>query len=387
MQKRILKSDGTPVSLLGMGAMRLPTVNNQAANIDKEAAFAMFDYAYANGVNYFDTAYPYHMGQSEIITGKALSRYPRESWLLANKLPGWLLQEVGDAERIFNEQLEKCGVEYFDFYLCHNIQKRDLTKYPEFKVMEFLSRMKAEGKIRRLGFSFHEDIEFLEKVCSYYDWDFGQLQLNYLDWELQDAKTQYAILEKYNIPCIVMEPVRGGALADLCPEANAIFKNAAPDKSIASWAMRYAADFPNVLTVLSGASDMEQMQDNIRTMSSFAPLSKAERKTIAAALAVFKEKFSLPCTACRYCMDCPAGIDIPAMLAIYNQYLLSKNGWEYHACYSGFPEGARARNCTACGICMEHCPQSIDIPEQMRRITAETNKLFKQFTRRRGGDI
>ena len=387
MQKRIFKRDNTAVSLLGMGAMRLPTVNNQAAQIDKDAAFAMFDYAYENGVNYFDTAYPYHMGQSEIITGEALSRYPRESWMLANKLPGWLLKNAGDTERIFNEQLEKCGVEYFDFYLCHNIQKHVLAKYSEFKVMEFLSRMKAEGKIRRLGFSFHEDIDFLETVCAYHDWDFGQLQLNYLDWELQDAKTQYAILEKHDIPCIVMEPVRGGALADLCPESNAVFKNAAADKSIASWAMRYAADLPNVLTVLSGASDMEQMRDNVLTMSGFSPLTAAEREAIAQALAIYKEKFSLPCTACRYCMDCPSGIDIPAMFSIYNQYLLSKNDWEYHAFYSEFPQAARAHNCTACGVCMEHCPQSIDIPEQMRLITAEAKKLFKQFTRRRGGDI
>lgn len=375
MEMRQYRDTDVKVSLLGMGCMRLPKVDPEKEDIDYEKAQEIIDYAYANGVNYFDTAYGYHGGQSELFVGQALKKYPRESFFLASKMPIWCVKEKGDVERIFNEQLQRCQTDYFDFYLFHSQNAANFQKCQEFGVYEFLSQMKAEGKIRRLGFSFHDTPEVLRHICDTYPWDFAQIQLNYLDWEMQDAKTQYQILNDREIPVIVMEPVRGGALASPCEAADILFREERPDKSVASWAIRFAASLPGVLTVLSGMSNMEQVRDNVDTMTRFEPLTDREREVINEALEAYRKKDTVPCTGCRYCMDCPFGVDIPKMFSLYNHYVLDRDGEDYLEAYEAQPESERADQCQACGACMEKCPQHIRIPDQMVTIRETVEKI------------
>ncbi len=376
METRLFENIGAKVSLLGFGCMRLPTVAGEDGKIDYDAAAAAIDYAYKNGVNYFDTAYGYHSGQSELFIGKALSQYPRDSFFLADKMPPWFVNEKGDVERIFNEQLKKCGVDYFDFYLEHSLNAELYDRLESFDAYSFLSRMKSEGKIRRLGFSFHGDIPTLERILSDHDWDFVQIQYNYLDCAISDAQKEYDIIAAKGIPCIIMEPVRGGALANLCEEANAEFKKARPDSSIASWAIRYAASKPNVMTVLSGMSNMEQVRDNVATVGSFEPLTQAEDEVIDKAVGIFRKYFAVPCTKCRYCTkDCPQGIDIPEMLRIWSKWRLEKNEHSYKENYLKAAPDARASRCIACGSCESFCPQSIGIIEIMNSMKALNEKL------------
>lgn len=375
MEMRQYRDTDVRVSLLGMGCMRLPKVDPEKEDIDYEKAQEIIDYAYANGVNYFDTAYGYHGGQSELFVGQALKKYPRESFFLASKMPIWCVKEKGDVERIFNEQLQRCQTDYFDFYLFHSQNAANFQKCQEFGVYEFLSQMKAEGKIRRLGFSFHDTPEVLRHICDTYPWDFAQIQLNYLDWEMQDAKTQYQILNDREIPVIVMEPVRGGVLASPCEAADILFREERPDKSVASWAIRFAASLPGVLTVLSGMSSMEQVRDNVDTMTRFEPLTDREREVIDEALEAYRKKDTVPCTGCRYCMDCPFGVDIPKMFSLYNHYVLDRDGEDYLEAYEAQPESQRADQCQACGTCMEKCPQHIRIPDQMVTIRETVEKI------------
>lgn len=375
MEMRQYRDTDVKVSLLGMGCMRLPKVDPEKEDIDYEKAQEIIDYAYANGVNYFDTAYGYHGGQSELFVGQALKKYPRESFFLASKMPIWCVKEKGDVERIFNEQLQRCQTDYFDFYLFHSQNAANFQKCQEFGVYEFLSQMKAEGKIRRLGFSFHDTPEVLRHICDTYPWDFAQIQLNYLDWEMQDAKTQYQILNDREIPVIVMEPVRGGALASPCEAADILFREERPDKSVASWAIRFAASLPGVLTVLSGMSNMEQVRDNVDTMARFEPLTDREREVIDEALEAYRKKDTVPCTGCRYCMDCPFGVDIPKMFSLYSHYVLDRDGEDYLEAYEAQPESERADQCQACGACMEKCPQHIRIPDQMVTIRETVEKI------------
>lgn len=375
MEMRQYRDTDVKVSLLGMGCMRLPKVDPEKEDIDYEKAQEIIDYAYANGVNYFDTAYGYHGGQSELFVGQALKKYPRESFFLASKMPIWCVKEKGDVERIFNEQLQRCQTDYFDFYLFHSQNAANFQKCQEFGVYEFLSQMKAEGKIRRLGFSFHDTPEVLRHICDTYPWDFAQIQLNYLDWEMQDAKAQYQILNDREIPVIVMEPVRGGALASPCEAADILFREERPDKSVASWAIRFAASLPGVLTVLSGMSNMEQVRDNVDTMTRFEPLTDREREVIDEALEAYRKKDTVPCTGCRYCMDCPFGVDIPKMFSLYNHYVLDRDGEDYLEAYEAQPESERADQCQACGACMEKCPQHIRIPDQMVTIRETVEKI------------
>ncbi len=364
------------ISLLGMGAMRFPTIEGSKA-IDEIKAGEMLDYALHHGVNYIDTAYMYHEGNSESFLGKALKRYDRSSFKLATKLPVWMAEYAKRMEKIFAEQLRRLDTEYFDFYLCHNLNKENLFLVQKYKAFEFMFRMKEEGRIRHLGFSFHDEPKVLEEICRNFDWEFAQIQLNYIDWDLQKAKSQYEILEHYGLPCIVMEPVRGGALANLCPEANEILKSAASSRSIASWALRYAGQKPNVITVLSGMSNMEQLQDNIGTMTDFMPLSPAEEAALEKALEVYRKTKLIPCTGCRYCMDCKQGVDIPKMFAMNNEYRLGKQAERYLESYEKTKRSQRESNCTECGRCSEHCPQKIDIPTELRKTGEMIAELYQ----------
>lgn len=367
-QKKFNGIDQNP-SLLGFGCMRFPTLTEDKPDIDEQLAQKMIDYAYDHGVNYFDTAYPYHHGLSEIFIGKALRKYPRESFYLANKLPSWLIKGPEDAKRIFNEQLKKCQVEYFDFYLCHALGTEQFKPYLIPGVMDFLYEMKKEGKIRHLGFSFHDTHEVLDRIVHTYEWDFVQLQLNYLDWDFQNAKKQYEIVEEYGIPCIIMEPVRGGTLAALCEESKQILKDHNPDVSIASWAIRYAASKDNAMVVLSGMSNMEQTIDNVKTMSTFQVISQEEQEVISKALEVFLNSQTIPCTSCGYCMPCPHGVDIPGNFRVYNQFSISKIRWQFLNEYQVNLKDKNADFCISCGECLELCPQKIEIPERMAEIS------------------
>lgn len=372
------KNTGLTLPMLGYGMMRLPVLKS-ARKIDYAAAEKLFDRAMKAGVNYFDTAYFYHSGASETCAGDLLSKYPRDSYMLASKMPVGFLKNAADLERIFNEQLKKCKTAYFDFYMLHALNASSWKKSQRLKVYDFLAQKKREGKIRKLGFSFHDTPEVLETIASAHPWDFAQIQLNYLDWELYRSKEQYEILTRKNIPVIVMEPLRGGALANLNKAANTILHNAAPGYSSASWAFRYAGSLPNVLITLSGMTKMEHLEDNIRTFSDFKPLNGKERKTLKTALEAYRKSLAVPCTDCRYCMPCPAEVEIPRIFGIYNQYKLSGNRYQFLNNYRAIGEDGRASSCVACGKCLKNCPQKIDIPEQLKKIDLE----FKRMTRKR----
>ena len=375
VNKTIFSKTKQEVSLLGFGCMRFPLLENDDTKIDYDLSLEMIDYAYKNGVNYFDTAYGYHGGESEKFVGVALKRYPRESFFLASKMPPWFVKEEADLEKIFNNQLERCQVDYFDFYLEHSLNDENYDKLEKFNAYEFLTQKKKEGKIRNLGFSFHGSLECLERILSDHEWDFVQLQYNYLDVEISNAEKEYQMIKKYNLPLIIMEPVRGGALANLCEEANTLLKEARPDESIASWAIRFAASNESILTVLSGMSTPEQVKDNINTLTDFDKLSNDELELLKKAAEIFKDYFSVPCTKCRYCTkDCPQGIDIPEMLNIWGRYRLEKDGSGYKNRYLKIDENARADKCISCKLCESYCPQNIKISsilDDMKKLNAD----------------
>jgi predicted aldo/keto reductase-like oxidoreductase len=388
VQKRPFGNTGEQISLLGFGGLRLP-VKGGGREIDRIVLGEMVDYAISHGVNYFDTAYGYHGGMSETCIGEALARHPRETFNLATKMPLVSVKSSADVERIFNEQLKKCGVEFFDFYLLHNINKTDWPVIEQCRVYEFLRDRQEQGCIRRLGFSFHDTPALLEETVRRYEWDFAQIQLNYMDWEMQDAKGQYEVLKARGLPVIVMEPVRGGMLAALCDKSARVLKEANAGASIASWALRFAASLPGVVTVLSGMSNMEQLRDNIQTMTRFAPLTPDEYAVIDKALALYRKNTVIPCTACRYCCaDCPRGIDIPSVLSIYNNYLLDSAGGrhknnEFIFRYNVLRSDKQAHNCVKCRKCERKCPQHIAIPDWMGKIALVHRKISRvPFARR-----
>lgn len=359
--------DKEKVSLLGFGAMRLPKVG-KGEEIDYDKAKALIDQAYAAGVNYYDTAYVYHDRLSEPFLAKALAEYPRDSYYLATKLPMWLIKTPEDAQRLFEEQLAALNTDYFDFYLMHALNSNTVDLMENLKLWEMADQWRKEGKIKNLGFSFHDQPPVLERICKTWQWDFGQLMYNYIDEELTKAQEQYEMLERYHIPCIIMEPVRGGRLADLGPKSNAILKEAAPQRSIASWAMRWLAGKENILTILSGMNTPEQLTDNVDVLSKAEPFTPQETQALNEAVALFREYALIPCTACGYCMPCPSGVDIPGMMALYNDCAFDSNTYSLKEKYAKVPEGERAGNCISCGACETVCPQHLPISEIMTKM-------------------
>ena len=381
--RRRYKNTGLTLPLLGFGMMRLPRLSPDRPDIDYATVEKQIARAMEVGLNYFDTAYFYHDGQSEVCAGKLLTKYPRDSYYLADKMPVRALKKAADVERIWNEQLERCKADYFDFYLLHNLNRERWEDAKRFKVCEFLEQKQKEGKIRKLGFSFHDEPEVLAEIAGFRTWDFAQIQLNYLDWTIYRSREQYEILTARGIPVIVMEPLRGGALARLNPEATAVFKQAAPEASVASWALRYAGSLPNVICVLSGMTLTEHLEENIRTFTDFRPLTDAERGTIAAALAAYRKAGVIPCSECRYCMPCPAGVDIPRIFALYNQYKTTGAMSQFLKIYNKMDEDSKAAACVSCGACLKKCPQKINIPEQLQRVESEL-QAYRRSRNRRG---
>lgn len=357
------------LSRLGFGAMRLPT--QEDGSIDQAALEEMVAYAMERGVNYFDTAYPYHGGNSEVALGKALSKYPRESWCLASKYPGHQISESYDPAAIFQEQLKKCGVEYFDFYLLHNVYENSIGTYtdPKWGIVDYFKEQVKNGRIRHLGFSSHARPDTLEKFLDYAgaDMEFCQIQLNYLDWTLQDAKAKYELLTERGVPVWVMEPVRGGRLANLAEEDAAKLRALRPEESAAAWAFRWLQNLPNVKMVLSGMSNMAQMEDNVKTFSAGAPQTEGEAALLMELADSMKN--ALPCTKCRYCCDgCPQGLDIPMLIHAYNDVKFSGGGMTVAMQFDALPEDKRPAVCIKCGACASICPQNIDIPAALEEL-------------------
>ena len=370
MEYRQYKDTDIKTSLLGMGCMRLPTTGGPGGSIDFEESKNIIEYAYENGVNYFDSAYVYSGGESERVMGKVLSKYPRDTYMMATKLPNMRCSSRQEVLDVFNEQLERLGADYIDFYLCHNLNKGSYAAFTQPHVLDTLLELKDQGKILRLGFSSHADPDMLESFLKYYDsWEFAQIQLNYLDWEgSQNAKRQYEILCEYNTPVMVMEPVRGGRLASVNPEADKLMKEFAPDRSISSWALRFAASLPNVQVVLSGMSAMEHVIDNVSTFAPFTPINDDEQKILDQAVEMLLSQVQVPCTACRYCVDdCPANLDIPELIAIHNEFSISRHFMSMMALRE-LPEEKRPDKCQACGECVARCPQEIEIPKILEEL-------------------
>ena len=356
---------GVSISRLGMGNMRLPILEDQPGRpIDYEKAAGIIDEAIRMGINYFDTAYIYHGGESEHFTGKALAAYPRDSFYVADKFN---LEANPDYRAQFAEQLERLQMDYIDFYLLHGIMDHSADRFLSNGCIEYFDSLKAQGKIRWLGFSFHGSPETMKRMLRAYHWDFVQIQLNYYDWFYGSAQELYDMLEEARIPVMVMEPVHGGMLATLNEDACATLKAAAPERSIASWAMRWVMSLENVQVILSGMSDLEQLTDNVNVISENRPLSPNEYEIVGKAAGQFRSSVSVPCTACRYCCDtCPVGLDIPRLLAAYNDAKVG-GAWRLSTLKNLAPEKLTAA-CIGCGVCVGHCPQSIQIPDIMKEL-------------------
>ncbi len=366
MEYRKIKSNKLLPSLLGFGCMRFPMKDGE---IDKEEAKKMMDYAYSKGVNYFDTAYPYHGGKSELFVRDIIKNYNRETFYLADKLPLWDCKVEEDIDRIFYEQLEKCGVDYFDFYLIHAVNKGRLDQVDEMKVFEKLERYKKEGKIHRIGFSFHDNLETFKKWVDRYNWDFVQIQLNYMDIDHQQGIDGYEILTEKGIPVIVMEPVKGGGLVKFNDEIESMFKKENNEASIASWAFRWVGSLPNVKVILSGMSTMEQVEDNLKTFDKFVPLSSSEQEIINIVRKSILSLSKVDCTSCNYCMPCPHGVDIPGNFKLFNNYSMYQNDGYVKWVYGGLEkESKSAEMCIDCGECLPKCPQQIEIPTDLRKM-------------------
>lgn len=374
MEYRNLERLGVSPSLLGFGCMRFPL--NEDGSICEPEAEKMLDTAIEAGVTYIDTAYPYHNGDSEPFLGRVLKKYNRKDFFLATKLPIWNVKTLEDAKRLFQEQLDRLQVDYVDFYLLHCLDKEKWQTVLDLGLIPYFEEMKQQGKIRFFGFSFHDDYEVFETIATYRPWDFCQIQYNYIDTDIQAGDKGYALTEKLGIPLVIMEPVKGGSLAQLPEDVTLPFREARPDSSISSWALRWVASKPNVKVVLSGMSTMEQVEDNLHTFGNFEPLSQEEAALVSQVADAIKKRTKNGCTGCAYCMPCPFGVDIPRNFRIWND--LSMYGNKEKAKHSFFQEldvSARADQCQKCGKCETVCPQSISIRENLETAAKELNAL------------
>ncbi len=373
MEKRKLEKLGIETSLLGYGCMRFPTTPE--GKIDEEAAEKLLDKAYARGVNYFDTAYTYHEFQSEVFVGKVLKKYDRDSFYLATKLPVWKVKTLEDVDTIFHEQMEKLQMNYADFYLMHALDREDWYRMLELGVVKRLEELKEEGKIRYLGFSFHDSYEAFEEILRYRNWDFCQIQLNYMDTQIQAGMKGYRLTEEMDIPLVIMEPVKGGSLANFAEDITSKFRELDPQASTASFALRWAGSLPNVKVVLSGMSNMEQVEDNLKTFGEFKPLSEKEQATVKEVVDRINSRVQNGCTGCQYCMPCPAGVNIPANFQAWNTYHMYQNYnivkglWE-----RSLGKEKQAKNCIKCGKCEQACPQKLQIRADLEKVQADLDK-------------
>lgn len=373
MEKRKLEKIGIETSLLGFGCMRFPTTAE--GKIDEVEAEKMIDKAIASGVNYIDTAYPYHGGDSEPFVGKVLKKYDRQSLYLATKLPVWLVNSIEDVERIFAEQLERLQTEYIDFYLMHAMNKERWDKMLEIGCIQKLEELKAEGKIKYLGFSFHDSYEVFEEILNYRDWDFCQIQLNYMDTREQAGLKGYELTAQKQVPLVIMEPIKGGSLAAFADDVMEKFHSVDSTASAASFALRWVGSLPNVKVILSGMSTMSQVDDNLHTFTNFKPLSEEEQKVIEDVVTILNSRVQNGCTGCRYCMPCPAGVNIPGSFKVWNtyhmyqNYNIVRNAWEKE-----MGDTHQPKNCVECGKCEASCPQKLAIREDLKKVQTDLDK-------------
>ena len=359
---------GLKLSSLGMGCMRLPCINGENNKIDIEATKEMVAYAFENGINYIDTAWGYHGGMSEPTMGEVLSEYPRESFYLASKFPGFNADLMSRVEEIFEKQLERCKTDYFDFYLFHCLSENNIDGYLDEKygIFNYLMEQKKNGRIKHLGFSSHASLHTLGRFLEAYgkDLEFCQLQINWLDWDLQNAKEQVALASSYGIPVWVMEPVRGGKLASLAPEYSEKLSALRPEASAPEWAFRFIQSLPEVVMTLSGMSNFDQLKENIKTFETFAPVNDIEKEALFEIARDMIAKSTLPCTECRYCVDkCPMELDIPQIIKIYNDNA-GEDTIDADALTDIDPD-KRPNACVGCASCEEVCPQKIRISDMM----------------------
>lgn len=361
---------GLKLSALGLGAMRLPVIDGNDSKIDEAAAARMVDYAMEQGINYYDTAWGYHDGNSEQVIGRALNRHPRSSFYLADKFPGYDLSNMDKTAEIFEAQLKKCGVDYFDFYLFHNVCEMNIDAYLDEKygVFDYLIKQKENGRIKHLGFSAHGSVPVMKRFLDAYGkhMEFCQIQLNYLDWEFQDARAKVELLNSWNIPIWVMEPLRGGRLAKLPQAQESRLTALRPDENIPAWAFRFLQSIPGVTMVLSGMSDMEQLKDNLRTFETNRPLNTQEMNTLMGVAKDMLAEKRLPCTTCHYCVShCPQELDIPMLLELYNEHNFTGGGFIAPMALMAVPQEKHPTACVGCRSCEAVCPQKIKISEAL----------------------
>lgn len=374
MEYRKFEKLGVSPSLLGFGCMRFPL--NPDGTICEEETEKMVDTAIQAGVTYIDTAYPYHNGDSEPFLGRILKKYNRKDYFLATKLPIWNVKTLDDAKRLFDEQLQRLDTEYVDFYLLHCLDKEKWQTVLDLNLIPYFEELKAQGKIRFFGFSFHDDFEVFEQIATYRKWDFCQIQYNYVDTDIQAGDKGYALTESLGIPLVIMEPVKGGSLSFLPDDIAASLKAERPDSSISSWALRWVASKPNVKVVLSGMSTMEQVEDNLHTFGKFEPLTEKETNLIAKTADNIKKRTKNGCTGCAYCMPCPFGVDIPKNFRIWNELSMYGNKEKAkQAFFHDLNSAARADQCQKCGKCETVCPQGISIRENLAEAANDFNKL------------
>lgn len=361
---------GIKLSGLGLGMMRLPVVDGQDSVIDEAKAAQMIDYAYRNGINYFDTAWGYHGGNSELVAGKCLSEYPREGYYLASKFPGYDNSNMPKVREIFEEQLKKCQTPYFDFYLFHNVYEGNIDDYlnPKFEILDYLLEQKKNGRIRHLGFSAHGSIEVIQRFLDAYGehMEFCQLQINYMDWHFQNASQKAELINKAGIPIWVMEPLRGGKLAKASEQVEKELRAMRPEESVPAWAFRFLQAIPGVTVVLSGMSNMEQLKENMAVWQEDKPLTEEEFSRLVTLVDEETKKGGLPCTACHYCTShCPQELAIPELISLYNEHKISGGGFLAPMAVGSMPEAKRPSACVSCRSCEQVCPQQIKISEMM----------------------
>ena len=366
---------GVKLSALGMGNMRLPVIGGKDEQIDMETYAQMIDLCMKAGINYYDTAWGYHAGNSETAVGEVMRKYPRDSYYLATKFPGYDLSNMGKVKEIFEKQLQKCQTEYFDFYLFHNVCEMNIDHYldPKYGILDYLLEQKKNGRIRHLGFSCHGAVPVLKRFLEAYGehMEFCQLQLNWLDWKLQDAKTKVGICAEYDIPVWVMEPLRGGKLASLSEDAEKKLKSLRPEMTIPEWSFRFLQTIPNVTMVLSGMSTMTQLEENLRTFEERKALNEEELQALAEIADEMLKLDTVPCTACRYCTThCPMHLNIPELLAMYNEHKFTGGGFIVPMRLSAMPEEEKPSACIGCHSCEAVCPQQIAIPDTLAKLAA-----------------
>ena len=376
---------GDRLSMMGFGAMRLPVIDGNDGKVDVPKAEALVDEAYRSGINYFDTAWGYHMGTSETVMGEALSRYPRDSYRLSTKFPGYDLSNFGKHEEIFAKQLEKCKVDYFDFYFLHNVCELNIDRYMDeekYHTVSFFRRMKAEGKIKHLGFSCHGSLEVMKRFLEKYGefMEFGMIQMNYLDYNFQGAKGKLDLLNSYRIPVWVMEPLRGGMLAKMAPADLERMRKTRPGIEPVELAFRFLQSLPGVTVILSDMTEMEQMREKLRIFEKDEPLSKEETDALLdIAKGLINGKVA-PCTACKYCLShCPKELNIPVLLEKYNEDALTGGGFIAPFAIKALPPEKRPSACIGCKSCEKVCPQQIRISEILKAFGSKMDGMLEAF--------